>query len=193
MEPGWEKGLDMPAAEEQDLRQILVAKQHRLTQIDGKIDSLSYRMDRMTECLDKHAERLDQSERRVSEVEDGTTQLAASHVKLNMEVHTLHLKVEDLEARSQRNNLRIVARPGTTRAGPPGQAKLHEFQDTALAEVQHLGKYATANVYGERPSWVLANLIRPGREQNVIMAVQAADGSETRGPEHILARFREYY
>ncbi|KAJ1165430.1 hypothetical protein NDU88_005858 [Pleurodeles waltl] len=42
---------------------ILVAMQHSLTQIDGKIDSLSYHMDRMTELLDKHAERLDQSER----------------------------------------------------------------------------------------------------------------------------------
>ncbi|KAJ1089408.1 hypothetical protein NDU88_002559 [Pleurodeles waltl] len=53
----------------------------------------------MTECLDKHAERLDQSERRVSEVEDGQMQLAASHFKLNHEVHSLRLKVDDLEAR----------------------------------------------------------------------------------------------
>ncbi|KAJ1201604.1 hypothetical protein NDU88_005411 [Pleurodeles waltl] len=80
MEPGSERGPDMPASEEQDLHQILVAMQHSLTQINGKIDSLSYRMDIMTERLDKHAERLYQSERRVSEVEDGQTQLAASHV-----------------------------------------------------------------------------------------------------------------
>ncbi|KAJ1104878.1 hypothetical protein NDU88_002286 [Pleurodeles waltl] len=101
IDPGSERRPDKPAVEEQDLRQILVAMQHSLTQNDGKIDSLSYRMDRMTERLDKHAERLDQSERRVSEVEDGQTQLAATHVKLNKEVH-------DLEARSRRNNLRIV-------------------------------------------------------------------------------------
>ncbi|KAJ1082984.1 hypothetical protein NDU88_003145 [Pleurodeles waltl] len=108
MEPGSERGPEMPTAEEQDLRQILVAMQHSLTQIDGKIDSLSYRMDRMTEHLAKHVELLDQSERRVSEVEDGQTQLAASHVNLSKEVHSLRLKVDDLEARSQRNNLRIV-------------------------------------------------------------------------------------
>ncbi|KAJ1140419.1 hypothetical protein NDU88_006771 [Pleurodeles waltl] len=58
----------VPAGEEQDLRQILVVMQYSLTQIDGKIDSLSYRMDRMTERLDKHAERLDQLGRGISEV-----------------------------------------------------------------------------------------------------------------------------
>ncbi|KAJ1152498.1 hypothetical protein NDU88_005273 [Pleurodeles waltl] len=76
----------MPSGKEQDLSQILVAMQHSLTQIDGKIDSLSYRLDKMTERLDKHAERLDQSERRVLEVEDGQTQLATSqrdHKKLD--------------------------------------------------------------------------------------------------------------
>ncbi|KAJ1205821.1 hypothetical protein NDU88_001247 [Pleurodeles waltl] len=82
-ELGSERGAYTPSDEEQDLRQILPATQHSLTQIDGKIDSLSYRMDRMTEHLDKHAESLDQSERRVSEVEDGQTQLTTSHVKLN--------------------------------------------------------------------------------------------------------------
>ncbi|KAJ1203806.1 hypothetical protein NDU88_007587 [Pleurodeles waltl] len=108
MEAGSERGPDMPSSEEQDLRQILVAMQHSLTLIDGKIDSLSDPKDRMTERLDKHAEHLDQSERRVLGVEDGQMQLATSYVKLNKEVHSLHLKVDDLQARSWRNNLRIV-------------------------------------------------------------------------------------
>ncbi|KAJ1190057.1 hypothetical protein NDU88_006796 [Pleurodeles waltl] len=99
-ELGPEKGPDVTSGEEQDLRKILVAMQHSLTQIDGKIDSLSYRMDRMTERLDKHAERLDQTDKRVSEVEDGQTELATSQVKLNKELNSLHLKVDDLEARS---------------------------------------------------------------------------------------------
>ncbi|KAJ1113536.1 hypothetical protein NDU88_001778 [Pleurodeles waltl] len=102
------KGPDVTSGEEQDLRQILVAMQHSLTQIDGKIDSLSYRMDRMTERLDKHAECLDQTDRRVSEVENGQTELATSQVKLNKELSSLRLKVNDLEAHSRRNNLRIV-------------------------------------------------------------------------------------
>ncbi|KAJ1216701.1 hypothetical protein NDU88_004302 [Pleurodeles waltl] len=72
--PGQAGGPSMPAGEEQDLRQILVTMQHSLTQIDGKIDSLSYCMDRMSEHLAEHAERLDQAERRISEVEDGQTE-----------------------------------------------------------------------------------------------------------------------
>ncbi|KAJ1155756.1 hypothetical protein NDU88_008485 [Pleurodeles waltl] len=50
-------GTEVSSGDEQDLRQILVAMQHSLTQID----SLSYRMDRMTERLDNDAEWLDQS------------------------------------------------------------------------------------------------------------------------------------
>ncbi|KAJ1118188.1 hypothetical protein NDU88_006383 [Pleurodeles waltl] len=103
-----EKGPDVSSGEEQDVRQILVVMQHSLTQIDGKIDSLSHRMDRMTERLGKHAEHLDQSDRRVSVVEDGQTELATSQLKLNKELTSLCLKVDDLEACSRRNNLRIV-------------------------------------------------------------------------------------
>ncbi|KAJ1141421.1 hypothetical protein NDU88_007754 [Pleurodeles waltl] len=77
---------EVPAGEEQDLRQILVAMQHSSTQINGKINSLSYRMDRMTERLDKHAERLDQSERRMSEVEDGQIELTTGQTKLSKSV-----------------------------------------------------------------------------------------------------------
>ncbi|KAJ1104091.1 hypothetical protein NDU88_001506 [Pleurodeles waltl] len=65
-------------------------------------------MDRMTERLDKHVEHLDQSDRRVTEVEDGQMELATSQVKLNKDLSSLRLKVDDLKAHSRRNNLRIV-------------------------------------------------------------------------------------
>ncbi|KAJ1099235.1 hypothetical protein NDU88_004339 [Pleurodeles waltl] len=51
-----EKTSGVPAHEDQDLRHILAAMQQSLTQIDGKIDSPSYRMDRMLERLDKQVE-----------------------------------------------------------------------------------------------------------------------------------------
>ncbi|KAJ1201927.1 hypothetical protein NDU88_005731 [Pleurodeles waltl] len=74
-------------------------------------------------------------------------------------------------------------------------AKLLEFQDTALAEIQNLGKYTTSQAYreGERPGSVLANLIPPNREKSIIIAVQAEDSGELRDPELIVARFCEYY
>ncbi|KAJ1135301.1 hypothetical protein NDU88_001741 [Pleurodeles waltl] len=163
----WGVVSGMSTGEEQDLRQILVAMQHSLTQIDGKIDSISYRMDRMTECLDKHAERLDQSERgRLCSLEQELAQLEQEH---------LH--------------------GADSRAGGHIHTKLIEFQDTAFMEIQHLEKYATARAYGdgERAGSVLANLIRPSREKSMIIAVQAEDGSEIRDPERIVARFCDYY
>ncbi|KAJ1114842.1 hypothetical protein NDU88_003072 [Pleurodeles waltl] len=226
---GSEREPGMPSGEEQDLHQILLAMQHSLTQTDGKIDFLSYRMDRMTEHLDKHAECLDQSERRVSEVEDGQTQLATSHVKLNKELNSLHLKIHKGSVasvgvvwetfkvyirgitiakhawvlKSFRGCLQLLEQDlaqleQNHQTSADNQtlghmhAKLLEIQDTALAEIQHLEKYATACVYGEgeRPSSVLANLIRPNRE---IIAVQAEDSSVLRDPERTVARFREYY
>ncbi|KAJ1209968.1 hypothetical protein NDU88_005337 [Pleurodeles waltl] len=65
-------------------------------------------MERMSECIDKHAERLDHVENRVAAAEDGQTELAGGQMKLNRELSALLLKVDDMEARSQRNNLRIV-------------------------------------------------------------------------------------
>ncbi|KAJ1152755.1 hypothetical protein NDU88_005530 [Pleurodeles waltl] len=74
-------------------------------------------------------------------------------------------------------------------------AKLQEFQETALSEIQHLGKYATARVYGQgdRPGGVRANLIRPSRNANTIKTAEAEDGSVIGDSESIAARFREYY
>ncbi|KAJ1092298.1 hypothetical protein NDU88_005409 [Pleurodeles waltl] len=73
--------------------------------------------------------------------------------------------------------------------------KLQEFQELARTEIQHVGKYATARVYGEgdRPGRVLANLLRPHRNSNAITKVVAADGSELDDPALIAQRFRDYY
>ncbi|KAJ1103707.1 hypothetical protein NDU88_001128 [Pleurodeles waltl] len=101
-------GADMPSGEEPGLRQILAAMQQSLTQIDSKLDSLSFRMDRMTERLDRHVERLDQSERRISELEGGQSTMSSGQAKMGKELVALQAKVDDLEVRSLRNNLRIV-------------------------------------------------------------------------------------
>ncbi|KAJ1147755.1 hypothetical protein NDU88_000614 [Pleurodeles waltl] len=75
------------------------------------------------------------------------------------------------------------------------RAMLQEFQETALSEIRHMGKYSTARVYGEgdRPGRVLANLIHPSRSANLINTTVAADGSVIGDPDMVAARFREYY
>ncbi|KAJ1180831.1 hypothetical protein NDU88_006046 [Pleurodeles waltl] len=73
--------------------------------------------------------------------------------------------------------------------------KLVEFQDTALTEVQHMGKYATAHFYGEgeRPGVVLVGIARPNREKDTIMAIQDEDGNMIMDPERIANWFCENY
>ncbi|KAJ1140297.1 hypothetical protein NDU88_006654 [Pleurodeles waltl] len=75
------------------------------------------------------------------------------------------------------------------------RAKLQEFQETVLSEIQHMGKYAVARAYGEgnRPGRVLANLICPSRSANLINNAVAADGSVTGDPERVATRFHECY
>ncbi|KAJ1186183.1 hypothetical protein NDU88_002966 [Pleurodeles waltl] len=72
-------------------------------------------MDRMSDRLDGHAERLDQVERRVSEADDEHNMLATAQKKVDTLLHTLQAKAEDLEARSRRNNVRIVGIAEPTR------------------------------------------------------------------------------
>ncbi|KAJ1084137.1 hypothetical protein NDU88_004290 [Pleurodeles waltl] len=248
-----EKIPEVTTHEDQDLRHILAAMQQSLTEIDGKIDTLSYCMDRMSEHLNKQAERLDQAERWVSAVEDGQTALATGQLKVSTELGTLRHKMDDLESHSQRNKLCIVGIAESTSianmenfienlliqllgqdtfsvlfvverahrsllARPPPEApphpleqehrdtadvrtlghiraKLQEFQERALSEVRHMGKYAVARAYGEgdRPGKVLANLIRPSRSTNLTNKAVAADGIIIGDPESVATRFREYY
>ncbi|KAJ1100210.1 hypothetical protein NDU88_005297 [Pleurodeles waltl] len=55
-----------------------------------------------------HSERLDQSERHISEVVDSQSTMSSGQAKVSKERVALHVKVDDLEARSHRNNLRAV-------------------------------------------------------------------------------------
>ncbi|KAJ1187115.1 hypothetical protein NDU88_003894 [Pleurodeles waltl] len=73
--------------------------------------------------------------------------------------------------------------------------KIQEYQETAHTEIQHLGKYITARVYGEgdRPGAVLVGLVRPQRGKNTIVTIQSEGGEEIKDPERIADRFREYY
>ncbi|KAJ1154894.1 hypothetical protein NDU88_007637 [Pleurodeles waltl] len=71
-------------------------------------------MDRMSGRLDKHAERLDNVEHRVSETEAEQAAVSTAHEKMDNLLLTLQAKIEDLEACSWRNNLRIVGTVETT-------------------------------------------------------------------------------
>lgn len=115
------RSTDFPAdnSEEEtgEVKQMFAAIQKSLLAMDGKIDSLVYRMDRMSERLDKHAERLDMSKRRVKEVEEAQTETDQVQKQMAKALVTLQDKTEDLEARCRRSNIRITGLPESTPLG----------------------------------------------------------------------------
>ncbi|KAJ1199142.1 hypothetical protein NDU88_002980 [Pleurodeles waltl] len=59
----------------------------------------------MTEHLNKQVERVDEAERRISTVEDNCNSMSQAQTRT---AAALRAKVEDLEARSPRSNIRVV-------------------------------------------------------------------------------------
>ncbi|KAJ1160729.1 hypothetical protein NDU88_001222 [Pleurodeles waltl] len=99
---------DQESDAEPELHHILATMESSLATINGKIDSLSYRMDRMTERLDNQVELVDEAERRISAVEDKCNNVSQAQTQADRTVAALRAKVEDLEARSRRSNIRVV-------------------------------------------------------------------------------------
>ncbi|KAJ1128172.1 hypothetical protein NDU88_006551 [Pleurodeles waltl] len=58
-----------------------------------------------------------------------------------------------------------------------------------------MGKYASAQVYGEgeRPGATLAGMMHPNRERDTILEAQDEDGGLTKDPVKIVNQFHEYY
>lgn len=114
--------------------------------IDGKIDSLVFRMDRMSERLDKHAEQIDMTERRVTKVAEAQSETDLIKKQMAKALMTLQDKAEDLEARSRRSNIRITDFPESTSMGNMEQFKekflfsmlgLETFSDMFVVERAH--------------------------------------------------------
>ncbi|KAJ1088148.1 hypothetical protein NDU88_001307 [Pleurodeles waltl] len=72
--------------------------------------------------------------------------------------------------------------------------KLVEFQEVAQNEVMHRGKYAVVRVYGEgeRPGTILAVLLRPYHENNVIMQIQDDTERVWSDAESTVGKFHDY-
>lgn len=72
---------------------------------------------------------------------------------------------------------------------------LGEYRDAADAEVKHLGKYATARVYGEgeRPGAVLAQLLKTWRSKTQVSELKSAKGDVLTEETEIAGRFKQFY
>ncbi|KAJ1119249.1 hypothetical protein NDU88_007435 [Pleurodeles waltl] len=209
VEPGLAGGSGMPSGEKQELRQILVAMQHSLSQINGTrlVPLFSWRLPPYLLLESVFREELATMIRDFFQINNGSV---ASVCKV---WETFRVYIRGVTIAKHAGVLKLIRRHLCSVGKELAQlqqehmhrvdswtvgnihAKLIEFQDTALMAIHNLGKYATAGEYGEgeRPGLVLANLIHPNREKHMIIAVQAEDGSEIQEPELIAGRFRDYY
>lgn len=83
----------------------------------------------------------------------------------------------------------------TTHNAAQLKLKLLEFQETANDELSHMGKYATARVYGERdrPGAILAGLLRPKRELDNMVGMLDDSRTPLNTTDDIVTHFQEHY
>lgn len=83
----------------------------------------------------------------------------------------------------------------TTQVQEQLKETLEEYHSTADDELKHMGKYATARVYGEgdRPGSVLAALARHRLNAPTILEIQNKEGDLLAEQTEVNDRFRRYY
>ncbi|KAJ1214260.1 hypothetical protein NDU88_001885 [Pleurodeles waltl] len=91
-----------------DLTELLIEVKSSLKSIDAKIDILTNRLDQVKQRVDKHEHRLDVLENHMSNTDDSQAESEEHLLKMDNILYLIQMKNEDLEARSRRNNLRIV-------------------------------------------------------------------------------------
>uniref|UniRef100_A0A8C5QXN8 LINE-1 type transposase domain-containing protein 1 n=1 Tax=Leptobrachium leishanense TaxID=445787 RepID=A0A8C5QXN8_9ANUR len=105
--------------------------------LDEKLGRLSTAIDLALSQLTSQAQRLTEVEERVSTLEDGLTHLQTSVESHDSLLSSLIDKVDDLENRSRRNNLRIVRLPETVK-GPQLHHVVSSWLPTALGLTDNL-------------------------------------------------------
>ena len=135
-----------------------------LRTIDGKLDTLMYRMDRFQERADKQEGRLTEVESRVSTIEDSHRVLDTRLPEIQKELHLLKAKNEDLEGRSRRNNIRII---GLSESISP--RNMEEFIEKLLIDLFGRDCFSSMMVI-ERAHRSLATKLRPGQPPRPIIA-----------------------
>lgn len=124
--------------------------------LDGRFDTLDKRLDAMGAKLETHERRLDTVEGRTSDLEDGATQSLKRLERVEKILKDVAIKNKDLEARSRRDNLRILGIPESTNKG-----RMDIFVETMLIDI--FGKEAfTVGFVVERAHRSLGPRPNPG-------------------------------
>ncbi|KAJ1176859.1 hypothetical protein NDU88_002126 [Pleurodeles waltl] len=99
------------------MKALLLTMQSSLSSIDGKMDTMTTRLDLLTAGLEKQSGRITDAEQRISHVADVMQKRQEQLLQMDKLLKVIALKNEDLEARSRRNNIRIVGIPESTNTG----------------------------------------------------------------------------
>ncbi|KAJ1198611.1 hypothetical protein NDU88_002450 [Pleurodeles waltl] len=94
-----------------EMNALLLIMQSSLSSIDGKMDTMTTRLDLLTAGLEKQSGRITEAEQRISNVEDVMQKRQEQLSQMDKLLKVIALKNDDLEARSRRNNIRIVGIP----------------------------------------------------------------------------------
>lgn len=153
-----------PEPQEEDWKALLLNMQRSLTSIDAKIDNMNTRMDSVVGKLEDHDSRIKEAEKRISTLEDGATSSARQVTQMDRLLRIIAEKNEDLEARSRRNNVRILGLAETTNTG-----KMEVFVENLVTEL--FGKEAfSSHLIVERAHRSLTARPPPGAQPRPIIA-----------------------
>uniref|UniRef100_A0A8C5PCI5 Uncharacterized protein n=1 Tax=Leptobrachium leishanense TaxID=445787 RepID=A0A8C5PCI5_9ANUR len=156
--------------------------------LDEKLGRLSASLELALSQLTSQAQRLTEVEDRVSTLEDGLTPLQTTVDSHDSLLSTLLDKIDDLENRSRRNNLRIVGLPETVK-GPQLQHFVSTWLPTALGiatnvplvveRVHRLGPDLSPSL--TRPRTVIFKLLNFMDKTNILQAYRKAGALDYQG------------
>ncbi|KAJ1199961.1 hypothetical protein NDU88_003792 [Pleurodeles waltl] len=110
------------------IKAMLMYLKQGLAGIDAKVDHPTDYIDRLKDRVDDHDTRLDQEESQTSGLEDGRRREGERLLRMERVLELIRNKNKDLEARSRRNNLRIL--------GVPKSTDMSCMDDYVLAQLQ---------------------------------------------------------
>lgn len=105
------------ASAQQTEASVLAAIQSLKIHFTAQLQEVITSNQEIKDAIGVFSERLTSAETRISKVEDDVSSLTSKEASLHKKLQELQLKVDDLENRSRRSNLRLVGLPENTEQG----------------------------------------------------------------------------
>ena len=130
-------GTESPTASTVGLEAIMAELKTGFRAIDARFDTVTTRLDQMCVRLDKQDTRMHEAENRIPTLEDTSASQAKRIERLEIRLKSIAVRSEDLEARSRRNNIRIL---GIAESAATG--RLDVFVETLLSDLMQRDSFS---------------------------------------------------